>query len=601
MYVSRPLRQRCRKRYPADSASYQYDAAGRITSITQNLWALQAAVPEVPATATTPAIPAVPASTYAVPISWSAGYDTRDRLTSFARPSASSLYTYDANSNRLTSVDTTTSDTDLDGDFDQADYQKALAQNLNVDADSSRLLGFSQTQTITQTTAAGKVKVSGSNTQITYSLDAAGNLTSDGLRLFDYDASNRLSQVMVRQGQVSQSGEASKIVYLHNALGQRVFKSEPQVAQTAPDETVLGTDFISWLKKNFGWLFAQAQANATLGDSFVYGDASIGSFNLLGQYGNGGSKSAGRIEYLYLPTEGGTAQLIGIYKGGRFYAVHTDHLGTPRRITDDAGQVVWQWAYSAFGDNKPSGVLKATANPKAALTNVPTLLKATTPTLAMNLRFPGQYFDEESNLGYNYFRSYRAAMGRFDQADPIGLDGGLNRYSYVGGNPLMYTDPEGLLAQGIVDFGAGLGDVILFGQGQRLRDLFDVDGGIDQCSDEYSAGEWSGVAASMATGLAGGLKAAGAKGTGKEFSHWIPNRMGGPRSTWNGNFVPTATHALSDPYRYRFMPRSWKAQNPMPNAASQQWTRIPNAYKGGAAGGAYGAAGAAQGGCSCSR
>ncbi|MGQ0710966.1 MAG: hypothetical protein ACT4NV_14610 [Rhodoferax sp.] len=178
---------------------------------------------------------------------------------------------------------------------------------------------------------------------------------------------------------------------------------------------------------------------------------------------------------------------------------------------------------------------------------------------------------------------------------------GATIFGYVDGNPLMYTDPEGLVAQGIVDFGAGMGDVMLFGQGQRLRDLFGVDGGIDQCSDEYSAGEWAGMAASMATGLAGGLKAAGAKGAGKEFSHWIPNRMGGPRSTWNGNFVPTATHALSDPYRYRFMPRSWKAQNPMPNAASQQWTRIPNVYKGGAAGAGYGAAGAAQTGCACRR
>ena len=95
------------------------------------------------------------------------------------------------------------------------------------------------------------------NSQVTYSLDANGNLTFDGLRSFEYDATNRLSKV-----QISQSQEAAKITYLHNTLGQRVFKSEPQVAQTAPSQTELGVDFITWLKSNFGWLFAQAQANA---------------------------------------------------------------------------------------------------------------------------------------------------------------------------------------------------------------------------------------------------------------------------------------------------------------------------------------------------
>jgi hypothetical protein len=73
-----------------------------------------------------------------------------------------------------------------------------------------------------------------------YTLDAAGNLSSDGLRQFSYDAANRLSSVQV--GQSSGGGsEASKITYLHNSAGQRVFKSEPQVAQLAPNSSTLGS------------------------------------------------------------------------------------------------------------------------------------------------------------------------------------------------------------------------------------------------------------------------------------------------------------------------------------------------------------------------
>lgn len=418
-------------------ASYQFDAAGRITGITQSLWALQDAIPATPST------PTSAASLFATPITWTVGYDARDRLTSFGRPAASTSYSFDANSNRLTAIDTTTSDTDLDGDFDQSDYQKTSTQALSVAPDSNRLLGFTQTQTTSRTGAKGQPITATTSTQVSYTLDENGNLTSDGLRSFSYDAANRLRQV-----QIGNSVEASKISYLHNAQGLRVFKSEPQVAQTAPDEEELGTSFTAWLKKNFGWLFSQAQANATLGQSYVYDDSVLGDTpNLLGEYGNGGAKSAGSMEYLWLPTESGQAIPIGLYRNKRFYAIHSDHLGTPRLITDDAGKPVWQWAYSAFGDNKPTGILKATANPKAAITNVPTLLKATTPSITVNLRFPGQYADEESNLFENGFRSYRPGMGDYTQSDPIGLAGGWNRFAYVGGNPLSYSDPKGLQAQ----------------------------------------------------------------------------------------------------------------------------------------------------------
>jgi RHS repeat-associated protein len=66
-------------------------------------------------------------------------------------------------------------------------------------------------------------------------------------------------------------------------------------------------------------------------------------------------------------------------------------------------------------------------------------------TTTVNLRFPGQYYDQESTLHYNWNRYYDPRTGRYIASDPIGIDGGLNTYGYVRNNALRWTDEAGLL------------------------------------------------------------------------------------------------------------------------------------------------------------
>jgi hypothetical protein len=180
--------------------------------------------------------------------------------------------------------------------------------------------------------------------------------------------------------------------------------------------------------------------------------------------------------------------------------------------------------------------------------------------------------------------------------------GGINAFAYTGNNALTRFDPLGLwwlgdpLPRWMVDGAAGFGDTISFGITSKIRDSTDI-GDVDKCSAAYDAGEWAGIAYGFAAGGVGGLRAAGQKAAGKEFSHWIPHRLGGPRSIWNGNFVTPARHYLHDPFRY---PRGWRDLGDKWPAVLQQLDRIPNIFKGTALGGAAAGASAATGDeCGC--
>lgn len=108
--------------------------------------------------------------------------------------------------------------------------------------------------------------------------------------------------------------------------------------------------------------------------------------------------------------------------------VHTDHLNTPRLVTNGAGVAMWRWdQIEPFGGNPPDEDSDGNGAPGH-----------------MPLRFPGQYYDKESNFHYNYFRDcYDTTIGRYCQSDPIGLRSGINLYEYARSNPLLYTDPTG--------------------------------------------------------------------------------------------------------------------------------------------------------------
>jgi RHS repeat-associated protein len=100
-----------------------------------------------------------------------------------------------------------------------------------------------------------------------------------------------------------------------------------------------------------------------------------------------------------------------------------DHLGTPQKLTAVNGAVVWSAKYSSFGN--------ATVDPSSTILN--------------NLRFPGQYYDQETGLHYNLFRYYNSAIGRYLKVDPIGLETkGVNLYHYVMNNAINWIDPFGL-------------------------------------------------------------------------------------------------------------------------------------------------------------
>ncbi len=151
------------------------------------------------------------------------------------------------------------------------------------------------------------------------------------------------------------------------------------------------------------------------------------------------STSSGTVkaEYVYL-----NGSPLAKIENNSIYFYHNDHLGAPMMMTDSSGSTVWQGEYLPFGEEY-----------------------SVSGTVTNNLRFPGQYYDSETGLHYNYYRDYNPAIGRYVEADPIGIKRGQNHlYGYVGNNPVNFVDPDGKMAvvSGIILGGYSIAAVLIF-------------------------------------------------------------------------------------------------------------------------------------------
>jgi RHS repeat-associated protein len=527
------------------SANYQYDALNRLTQLTDSAGA---------------------ATTF--------GYDASDKLTSRSTPNGvTATYQYD-NLNRLTRLRHIRGATTI-GDYQ---YQYNSANNITQVAEPTGTHSYmydvvnrlNSATHPTQSSESYTYDAVGNRTashlsanysyqlpnrltaaaSTNYSYDANGNLVSktdaSGVWQYSWNYENRLKQVVRPDGQT--------ISYKYDALGRRIQRSVSGGAWT----------------------------------NFIYDQHDV-----IKDINSDGST----VDYLNAP--GIDNKLRQVSSTGTFYFVQ-DHLGSTRALTDASGNVVEQNDYDSFGGG--------------------------TGSARTRYGYTGREWDAESGLYYYRARWYDPQMGRFISEDPIGFGGGdVNLYAYVGNNPLRYNDPLGLfpdnpydiIPQGGWDVIAGIGNLSAgfadnlttipftnWSLTRQIRKWLGTDEFVDRCSKLYSLGGYAAGAWDIAFGWSLGARSMVKPGPYYEWSHWIPNRYRSvPQwirdSRLNGNFTTAVDHALNDPFRYRFMPRVWKAANAINPAWLRQLNRIPNWLKGSAGGAAWWTVTKTSGDCEC--
>ena len=361
------------------------------------------------------------------------GYDAGDRVTSITYPTGL-VVTYSRDAlGRTTQVSSDQHGTILNnityratGQIDSRDFANGLSESRGYDL-TGRLTG----QNI-------------GSTAITYGYDAAGNLTlwhnPDETSNFEAETnasntyvpnSNRLDTIDANPVSLDAAGNTQSTVDRTHTYDQQGYLSLTTQLQTGVQS------------QNSANAMAQRISKVITDSGSV--ETIFYHYNLAGQLIAETDETGAMIRnYVWLGDE--PVAQDGPAHGGLVY-LHSDHLNTPRFATNSAGDRVWSWQSTAFGlvspDEDPDG--------DSQLTQV-------------NLRFPGQYFDEETGLHYNWNRYYDPGAGRYITSDPIGLSGGTNTYGYVGGNPLLWIDSTGLWSFGIEAFWYGIGGGFVLGE-----------------------------------------------------------------------------------------------------------------------------------------
>jgi RHS repeat-associated protein len=233
------------------------------------------------------------------------------------------------------------------------------------------------------------------------------------------------------------------------------------------------------------------------------------------------------------------------------------------KLTDNTGFVVWEAQFDSFGR----------------------LLAAGNNKIDNPLRFPGQYFDAETGLHYNYFRDYDPELGRYIQSDRLGLFDGPNTYGYAHQNPIMYTDPTGEFVPQLLGFAIGAGLEYLTNPCASASDII-LAGGLGAL----------GGGLSKLTLLKHGPKSL-TRVTGKEWSHSISRKtlkkytntnssvykFMNKRGGYNGSWTSPKRHYMHDPSRF---PKGWRDMGDRLPAPLRALDRIPDWAKGAVVSGA---------------